>query len=186
MNQGRRPDGYPRSPSGPSTLSPGPRPIEFSLPRHPSGQSNLESVESDFDRGSDDASPSSWGRSNSHITIGPELERRASLRPPLIGRHTQRGESTRSITDALRLARSREEQETLLGEHELADDDGCYPPRKNDDPKAPNPHASLPVYTTIHRVRRLVIASIGMALYTLLHCIYKKANCRFIRRSIQS
>lgn len=60
------------------------------------------------------------------------------------------------------MLRSSEEQETLLGDDELADDDGCYPPRKNDDPHAENPHASLPIYTTIHRIRRLVIASIGM------------------------
>ena len=65
------------------------------------------------------------------------------------------------MSEALRFARSAEEQETLLGEEEVADDDGCYPPRKNDDPIAPNPHANLPVYKTIHRIRRLVIASIG-------------------------
>lgn len=81
-------------------------------------------------------------------------------RPPLPKRHTLRGESHRSISEALRLARSREEQETLLGEEEQADDDGCYPPRINDDPRTPNPHSMLPVYTTIHRIRRLIIASI--------------------------
>lgn len=83
-------------------------------------------------------------------------------RPRLPKRHTWRGESTRSISEALRLARSREEQQTLLGEEEQADDDGCYPPRKNDDPRTPNPWGWLPVYTTIHRIRRLIIASIGM------------------------
>lgn len=82
------------------------------------------------------------------------------VRPRLPKRNTGRGTSSKSISEALRMARSREEQETLLGEHEEADDDGCYPPRKNSDPTVPNPHASLPVYTTIHKIRRLVIASI--------------------------
>lgn len=75
-----------------------------------------------------------------------------------------RGESHRSMNEAMRLARSREEQETLLNDEEQADDDGCYPPRKNDDPRAPNPHGRLPVYTTIHKIRRLVVASIGRSL----------------------
>ncbi|KAF2233741.1 receptor-activated Ca2+-permeable cation channel [Viridothelium virens] len=72
----------------------------------------------------------------------------------------ERLESTRSITEALRQARSREEQETLLGDEEQADDDGCYPPRRDDRPYVENPHAGLPVYMTIQRIRRLVIASI--------------------------
>lgn len=59
------------------------------------------------------------------------------------------------------MERSREEQEALLGSDEEADDDGCYPPRVSDEPRAPNPHATLPVYATIHKIRRLVIASIG-------------------------
>lgn len=72
-----------------------------------------------------------------------------------------RGESHRSMSEAMRMERSRQEQETLLDDEEQADDDGCYPPRKNDDPRAPNPHGWLPVYTTIHKIRRLVVASIG-------------------------
>ncbi|KAI9686452.1 MAG: hypothetical protein M1820_010625 [Bogoriella megaspora] len=72
----------------------------------------------------------------------------------------ERLDSSRSITEALRQARSREEQETLLGEDEQADDDGCWPPRSDDRPHAENPHAGLPVYLTIQRIRRLVIASI--------------------------
>ncbi|WPH04365.1 Hypothetical protein R9X50_00725500 [Acrodontium crateriforme] len=88
-----------------------------------------------------------------HITIDPP-------RPHLFKRDTVRGESSRSISEALRLARSREEQETLLGEDEQADDDGCFPPRKDDNPRQPNPHSDLPVYTTIHRIRRLIIAGI--------------------------
>jgi hypothetical protein len=85
----------------------------------------------------------------------------APQRPDLLKRNTIRGESVKSVSEALRLARSREEQETLLGDNEQADDDGCYPPRKNDDPRAPNPHSSLPIYITIHKIRRLIIAAIG-------------------------
>ncbi|KAK5135013.1 hypothetical protein LTR08_005673 [Meristemomyces frigidus] len=81
-------------------------------------------------------------------------------RPHLFRRNTARGESTKSIGEVLRHARNREEQETLLDDEELADDDGCYPPRQNDDPRVPNPHSWLPVYTTIHKIRRLVLASI--------------------------
>lgn len=95
-------------------------------------------------------------------TPSPSPERQ---RPPMVSRATLRGQSSRSISDALRLAKSREEQEMLLGDEEQADDDGCFPPRKNDDPRVPNPHAELPVYTTIHRIRRLVIASIGESMY---------------------
>ena len=85
------------------------------------------------------------------------------LRPALPARltATARGESHRSMSEALRLARSRQEQEELLDDEEQADDDGCYPPRKNDDPRVPNPHGWLPVYTSIHKVRRLIVASIG-------------------------
>lgn len=89
------------------------------------------------------------------------IRMQSPVRPRLSKRNTARGASTKSISEALRMARSREEQETLLGEHEEADDDGCYPPRKNSDPTVPNPHAGLPVYTTIHKIRHLIIASIG-------------------------
>jgi hypothetical protein len=79
---------------------------------------------------------------------------------------TARGESHRSMSEALRLARSRQEQEELLDDEEQADDDGCYPPRKNDDPRVPNPHGWLPVYTSIHKIRRLIVASIGRFIHT--------------------
>ena len=79
-------------------------------------------------------------------------------RPQLSHRKT-----SKSVSDALRLARSREEQETLLGDEECADDDGCFPPRTNDEPRIPNPHRNLPIYATIHKIRRLVIASIGVS-----------------------
>ncbi|CAK4034221.1 receptor-activated Ca2+-permeable cation channel [Lecanosticta acicola] len=94
------------------------------------------------------------GGSSAHIRM------ESPVRPPMPQRKSIRGVSAKNINEALRLARSREEQETLLGEHEEADDDGCYPPRKNSDPTVPNPHQGLPVYTTIHKIRRLVIASI--------------------------
>lgn len=91
-------------------------------------------------------------------------------RPPMPARLTsKRGESHRSMSEAMRIARSREEQEELLNEEEEADDDGCYPPRKNDDPRAPNPHGWLPVYTTIHKIRRLIVASIGRFKHCSLH-----------------
>src|ERR1700761_1228581 len=99
--------------------------------------------------------PSTDSANASHIRLEPPK------RPDLFKRSTVRGESTKSVSEALRLARSREEQETLLEEGEEADDDGCYPPRINDEPRAPNPHKSLPVYGTIHKIRRLVIACIG-------------------------
>ncbi|TKX24538.1 hypothetical protein C1H76_3146 [Elsinoe australis] len=105
-------------------------------------------------RGSGGSRDSRNAFGGNHITLSfPE---RGSVRRP----NVEREQSSRSISEAMRMLRSSEEQETLLGDDELADDDGCYPPRKNDDPHAENPHASLPIYTTIHRIRRLVIASI--------------------------
>lgn len=90
-----------------------------------------------------------------------------------------RGASHRSMNEAMRLARSREEQETLLDDAEQADDDGCYPPRKNDDPRAPNPHGRLPVYTTIHKIRRLVVASIGRSTPCILSPHKVRIHCTF-------
>jgi hypothetical protein len=96
--------------------------------------------------------------SSAHITMA-KLPPRPKL--PSRGTAARGTASSRNITEAMRLARSREEQETLLGDEEQADDDGCYPPRQNDDPRKPNPHSALPVYTTIHMIRRLVLAAIG-------------------------
>ncbi len=42
--------------------------------------------------------------------------------------------------------------DALLGEEEEADDDGCYPPRINDEPRAPNPHK---ICRSIQRSTRL-------------------------------
>ena len=122
-------------------MSPATRPTVLNDRRTASDASNVES-ETD-------------GANSGHITM------EEPQRPRMFKRNTTRAESTKSIGEVLRLARNREEQETLLGDEELADDDGCYPPRKNDDPRTPNPHSWLPVYTTIHKIRRLVMASIG-------------------------
>lgn len=94
-----------------------------------------------------------------HITMDSP-----SMRPRLPDRKDRTQQSARSISEALRVARAREDQETLLEDGAQADDDGCYPPRKDSIPWQPNPHAKLSVYTTIHRIRRLVIASIGASL----------------------
>ena len=99
--------------------------------------------------------PDSDAGNSSHIRL------EAPRRPDMFKRRSSRNESRKSISEALRLARSREEQETLLGADEQADDDGCYPPRVSDEPRLPNPHRFLPIYATIHKIRRLVIAAIG-------------------------
>lgn len=122
--------------------TPGSRPSVLEAGRQDSNQSYGRESQTD-------------GAGSGHITI-PEPQR-----PSLPKRNTLRGESTKSISEALRLARTREEQETLLGDEELADDDGCYPPRQSDAPRVPNPHRTLPIYTTIHKIRRLIYASIG-------------------------
>lgn len=101
-------------------------------------------------------------------------------RPSMFQRNTFRGQSSKSVSEALRQERSRQEQETLLGAEEQADDDGCYPPRISDAPRKPNPHKSLPVYATIHKIRRLVIATIGESGH--LHRAATTLN--FNRRSI--
>lgn len=60
--------------------------------------------------------------------------------------------------------RSREEQETLLGDDEIADRDGCL--REAGRPQGPrevfyaDPNSNLDVYYNIHRIRRLVLAVI--------------------------
>ncbi|KAF2470289.1 uncharacterized protein BDR25DRAFT_262072 [Lindgomyces ingoldianus] len=87
-----------------------------------------------------------------HIRIPEQLQR-----PHL-------NQSHRSLSDALRLVRSREEQETLLGDDEVADPDGCL--REDGLMNGPreifcrDPHQDLPVYYTIHRIRRIILASI--------------------------
>ena len=127
---------------------------------------------------------------NAHGALSGSMSPRQNItlteptRPPMPARLTtgKRGESHRSMSEAMRLARSREEQEELLNEEEEADDDGCYPPRKNDDPRAPNPHGWLPVYTTIHKIRRLIVASIGR----FTHCSFFSFDRGLVLRLVAS
>ena len=105
--------------------------------------------------------PSVFQRGNSDAGNSGHIRVDEPARPQLFNRNTFRGQSTKSVSEALRQERSRQEQETLLGCEEEADDDGCYPPRETDEPRAPNPHKALPIYITIHKIRRLVIATIG-------------------------
>lgn len=61
-----------------------------------------------------------------------------------------RREGRQFISEALRLARNREETESLLGDEEHADENG----RLHETPEealSPDPHHSLPVYRNIHR-----------------------------------
>ncbi|KAN0122224.1 hypothetical protein V8E51_000550 [Hyaloscypha variabilis] len=53
-----------------------------------------------------------------------------------------------------------ETQRLLTPDPEEVDHDGCFPPHGIHDICPSNPHADLPVYTTIHRIRRDVIAAI--------------------------
>ncbi|KAF2838562.1 receptor-activated Ca2+-permeable cation channel [Patellaria atrata CBS 101060] len=91
-----------------------------------------------------------------------------------------RPETRRTLSDALRLAQSREEQETLLGDEEVADENGCITDSLSQVIFAPDPHAKLPVYTNIHRIRRLIIASIDDP-YTLKQLKEPRLNVMIVR-----
>ncbi|CAO2656409.1 Nn.00g052120.m01.CDS01 [Neocucurbitaria sp. VM-36] len=71
-------------------------------------------------------------------------------------------ESQRTLSDALRAAKSREEQETLMPDDDHAGSDGCFngvgEPVGPRDLFPPYPHADLQVYYNIHRIRRLILA----------------------------
>ncbi|KAH7085686.1 hypothetical protein BKA63DRAFT_500206 [Paraphoma chrysanthemicola] len=73
-------------------------------------------------------------------------------------------ESQRTLSDALRAAKSREEQETLMEDDDHAGSDGCFngdgEPIGPREVFAPYPHSRLQVYYNIHRIRRLVLAVI--------------------------
>ncbi len=90
----------------------------------------------------------------------------SSLHPPGTGHVEFRPPPMhRTISHALRLAREREESETLLGDVEehggVADRSGCIaPPGSATWGGHSNPWAHLPVYKNMHRIRRLVMASI--------------------------
>lgn len=65
-----------------------------------------------------------------------------------ISRSMSRPEAHRTISQALRVAREREEQETLLGDEENIEPDSTLTRVHS---YHENPHADLPVYKTIHR-----------------------------------
>jgi hypothetical protein len=98
----------------------------------------------------DDASPKR--QPSRHIKLATHLQR-----PHLTDRH-------RTLSDALRAERSREEQETLLpGDDEVADPDAAS--EQTEQLSGPrrafsDANAELDVYYTIHRIRRLVLAVI--------------------------
>lgn len=90
--------------------------------------------------------------SSQHIRISKHLSR-----PHLNSKN-------RTLSDVLRSHRSHQEQETLLGDDELADRDGCVReghaasgPREN---FYADPNLRLNVYYNIQRIRRLILASI--------------------------
>jgi hypothetical protein len=94
-------------------------------------------------QGEGDVSPKRK-QSSQHIKLPDHLNR-----PHLAANH-------RTLSDALRAVRSREEQETLLGQdEEVVDPDGCV--REDGGVTGPreifcqDPHAGLMVYYTIHR-----------------------------------
>ncbi|KAF2666650.1 hypothetical protein BT63DRAFT_481142 [Microthyrium microscopicum] len=83
----------------------------------------------------------------------------------------------RTISHALRLAREREESETLLGEETPADRSGCIIPAQTN---KHNPYSHLPVYKSIHRIRRLILASIDDP-YTLDQLMSPRINVAIVR-----
>lgn len=117
-----------------------------------SGNSNPTSAPSDPAANGGDISPRrKQSQSTGHIRIPEHLQR-----PHLSPNH-------RSLSDALRQVRSREEQETLLGDDEVADPDGCLREDGATRPRevfARDPHKDLKIYYTIHRIRRIILASI--------------------------
>src|ERR1700760_2954676 len=91
----------------------------------------------------------------------------------------------RTISHALRLAREREESETLLGDIEehggVADRSGCIGPAGSATwGGQANPWAHLPVYKNIHRIRRLVMASIDDP-YTMEQLMSPRMNVALVR-----
>ncbi|KAJ8112304.1 hypothetical protein OPT61_g5301 [Boeremia exigua] len=97
----------------------------------------------------------------------PSLEERKSSRHVEFRNHLRRPhltETQRTLSDALRAAKSREEQETLLPDEDHAGSDGCFngtgQPAGPREAFAPYPHSELKVYYNIHRIRRLILAVI--------------------------
>ncbi|KAF2144728.1 uncharacterized protein K452DRAFT_222499 [Aplosporella prunicola CBS 121167] len=106
--------------------------------------------------------------------------------PPL------RPANPRSLSNALAALRAQEEQETLLG-----DDDERVDPTANttanttttttvnhEEIFASDPHKDLPVYTTIQRIRRLILASIDDP-YTLAQLRDPRMNALIVRPLVE-
>ncbi|KAF2429535.1 hypothetical protein EJ08DRAFT_698251 [Tothia fuscella] len=92
----------------------------------------------------------------------------------------QRPNAHRTISEALQAAREREEQETLLGDDEeraIADNEGCLHLTES---FSRNPHSHLLVYKTIHRIRRIILASIDDP-YTLEQLQGPRINVALVR-----
>ncbi|KAF2751639.1 hypothetical protein M011DRAFT_463145 [Sporormia fimetaria CBS 119925] len=111
----------------------------------------------------DSKSASATG-SNNDVTGGSKGPKHIRL-PQLLKRpHLESGTSHRSLSEAIRGVRSREEPETLLEEDDVADPDGTL--RLDGSSMGPteiffpDPYKHLKVYHTIHRIRRLVRASV--------------------------
>jgi hypothetical protein len=88
----------------------------------------------------------------------PSPEQRKSSRHIEFRNHLRRPhltETQRTLSDALRAAKSREEQETLLPDEDHAGSDGCFngtgAPVGPREVFAPYPHSQLKVYYNIHR-----------------------------------
>jgi hypothetical protein len=91
----------------------------------------------------------------------------------------------RTISHALRAAREREESETLLGDVEglgaVADRSGCIaPPGSAMWGGRANPWGHLPVYKNMHRIRRLVMASIDDP-YSIDQLMSPRMNVALVR-----
>ncbi|KAH7394131.1 hypothetical protein DE146DRAFT_660829 [Phaeosphaeria sp. MPI-PUGE-AT-0046c] len=116
------------------------------------GSHDSATIHSNGDDVSPKRRPSPSRKSSRHIEFRKYLKR-----PHL-------EESQRTLSDALRAAKSREEQETLLPDDEPAGSDGCFngagEPVGPREQFAPYTHSALQVYYNIHRIRRLILAVI--------------------------
>ncbi|KAF2129735.1 hypothetical protein P153DRAFT_314883 [Dothidotthia symphoricarpi CBS 119687] len=129
----------------------------FPRPRLSSGVDSQDSVDSTAAQSNgDDVSPKRKPlpprKSSRHVEFRNHLKR-----PHLT-------ESHRTLSDALRSAKSREEQETLMPDDVNAGADGCFngggEPVGPREVFAPYQHSGLKVYYNIHRIRRLLLAVI--------------------------
>lgn len=88
----------------------------------------------------------------------------------------------RGIDFAIGVNQSPERQRLLAHEEgEEADEHGCYPQQVDGDPsRLFDPHDKLPVYSTIHRIRRDIIAYIDDP-YSLEELRSPRMNSSFVR-----